>query len=153
MCPVNALLWWLAISKIRRGYIFNPSGFDPEAEIDEEKAISYPNLLHDLKSALGTLIPGLKWGTHTIRKTAILISTWGGGCDTDIAESARCKLNTVSINRKDAATLREMALVNKFPFQHLVDTFRSQLLLNTTMSKDMTRNANAKSFEKFDITV
>lgn len=92
LCPVNALLWWLSICKIRSGYLF-PSAKklkellgepeDDNVEIAGD-AIEYTTFLELIKRKLENHWKGIKWGTHSLRKTGFLLATWGGAEEVEI---------------------------------------------------------------------
>lgn len=120
LCPVNALLWWLATTNIKAGYIFRDAD-----NLTANRPISYGKFFDMFVEALEELSPAGKWGSHSIRKTGFLLATWGGAGDTDVASSARCKvLETVSNYRENCKTLEEYARARGYRFSHLVDVWR-----------------------------
>lgn len=55
-----------------------------------------------------------------------------------IQQAARLKnLETVAIYRKDACTLREMAKARGWKFEHLIDEYRGQILLDLNFNQDL----------------
>jgi hypothetical protein len=149
LCPVNALLWWLNLSNIRSGFLFKPKSFKIGVAIDDTEVVEYVELFGELQKTLSSMLPNMKWGTHTLRKTSILLDTWAGACDTDIAQAARIGLPTVQIYRQDAATLREMAISNNYAFKYLVDDFRAQNLTNIQQSAEINASSSAVQINQF----
>jgi hypothetical protein len=145
-CPVSYLLLYLYKTKLTKGYIFPlpayleqicaTDGMPEEAETN----ISYDTFERTLKSLCVSLFgSGQHWGTHTCRKSLYLFAVWGGGCDTDIMQSAHHKsIKNALKYKKDAATLLEIWKLSEDNFGLLAPKWRAIHIQNLQLARDLT---------------
>jgi hypothetical protein len=125
LCPINALLAYLYLSKIKSGYVFaNHQTLKslqedtlPDSCVTKELRMTYDTFYTSFKLLCISLFAksrvGAKWGTHSLRKTAYLLGVWGGGCDMDLMAAARhVTMSNAELYRRSAKTLLEYARLN-----------------------------------------
>jgi hypothetical protein len=129
LCPVNALLAWINLSKIKSGFIFPSISYLNQVLLDknwngcvEDKndVMHYSTFLDRFKKLCKQLIldqteeelldKDRKFGTHSCRKTGYLLGSWGGAPDPELMDAARHKTIKNAMKYKcDALFLLELA--------------------------------------------
>jgi hypothetical protein len=119
LCPVRALMVYMHFARIKSGYLFpSREGLKTLAKDDSDgeamAPMRYENYQNMYKTTCAQLInrPG-PWGTHSNRKTAYLLATWGGGAEGEIILSARHKsIQTALPYKRSNAALLKIAEAN-----------------------------------------
>ena len=106
LCPVRHLMCYLYWSGIRSGYFFPPESrlnklVGGHVSTHVRKTTYHTAFVRICKSHIARAGP---FGSHSNRKTAYLLAIWGGGSETDIAESARHKSLTNAMMYKKGAS-------------------------------------------------
>jgi hypothetical protein len=153
LCPVNALLSWMSLSKIKSGYLFPSFNFieskikDPSwngAVEDKNDVINYSVFLDRLKKLCKQLLGKNRgrFGTHSCRKTGYLLGAWGGGSDGELMSAARHKtLANAMKYKKDALFVLELAKSSSNEDISLgTPVWRPQYCENFQLARSVNRN-------------
>jgi hypothetical protein len=155
LCPVNALLSWISLTKIRSGYLFPSFSFLCEkignsdwngSVYDISDVISYSTFLDRFKKLCKSLLDrDGPFGTHTCRKTAYLLGAWGGGGDLELMQAARHKTLANAVKyKKDALFLLNIAKSSGNDVAIGTPVWRPLFCENYQLARSV--NANARNF-------
>jgi hypothetical protein len=161
LCPVNALLSWLSLSKIKSGYIFPSFNFLKEvaarkdwdgAVTEEADIIPYSTFLDRFKKLCKQLLDPDRgpFGTHTCRKTAYLLGVWGGASESQLMRAARHKsIQNALKYKKDADYCLELARSSPNDVSLGTPTWRPIWCENHQLARSV--NGNLSNFKSLEI--
>jgi hypothetical protein len=155
LCPVNALLSWISLTKIKTGYLFPSFTFLQEnignaewnGSVPEfDNVIHYSTFLDRFKKLCKNLLErDGPFGTHTCRKTAYLLGAWGGGGDLELMQAARHKTLANAVKyKKDALFLLDLAKAAGNDLSIGTPVWRALYCENFQLARSV--NGNVKNF-------
>ena len=135
------------MSKIRRGPIFvsqhalqvNITGSHQKWAPERTDIVSYSVVCKYLQAKMVLVKRGLKWGAHTIRKTAFYLMTYAGAGAQDPADASRLRtVESVGTYRADGVAQKNIDDSEGRDYKSFVDAFRSQNLRSKVRDNTVT---------------
>jgi hypothetical protein len=160
LCPINALLAWLSLSKIKGGFIFPSFTFISqnfgEAHWDgtvkeKEDVMQYSTFLDRLKKICKQLLDRSgPFGTHTCRKTGYLLGVWGGGGDMELMQAARHRsVQNAMKYKKDSQFLLDLSKSSGNDVSMGTPVWRAQYCENFQLARSV--NGNIQNFTSLEV--